>query len=207
MIELVIASRNQGKIREMTDILRECSCHIHVQASSVLGSKHKVIENGVSFPENARIKALYHSGLVEHCCLGEDSGLEVAALGGSPGIFSARFAGADAGDRKNINKLLAKMSGVADRRARFVCAVCLASNKKIVAEFVAVIDGLIAESRRGNNGFGYDPIFFYPPLGKMFAEMSSAEKNAITHRAQAIRRAGEYLCHTWRSNGIEELHP
>ena len=123
----------------------------------------------------------------ELAVLADDSGLEVAALGGRPGVYSARYAGAHAADGDRIAKLLEELGAERDRRARFVCALALAQKGTLLAEALGECPGEIAEQPRGSHGFGYDPVFLVPELGRTFAELSEAEKNLRSHRARALR--------------------
>jgi XTP/dITP diphosphohydrolase len=152
-----------------------------------------VSESGATFKENACLKADFYSKLTGLDTLGDDSGLAVMALGGRPGVLSARFAGDGANDEARIQKLLAEMKGVTDRRARFVSAVCVSSGGLPLAEFSGRVEGEILFARRGEGGFGYDPLFLYPPLGKTFAELTVEEKNRISHRARALEQVKKYI--------------
>jgi XTP/dITP diphosphohydrolase len=154
-----------------------------------------IIEDGKTFAENARKKALGYAKQTGLWTLADDSGLVIDVLGGLPGVKSARFSGAkDANrkivDRKNYQKVLKLLAGVPakKRTARFVCCLCLASPEKILIETEGKLDGIIAEAPVGENGFGYDPIFFIPHLNKTVAQLSANEKNAISHRGQAARK-------------------
>jgi len=190
---LLIATTNRGKQEEIQALL--CPYPITVLSLRDFPKISTYPETGQSFAENARGKALYYSGGPETFTLGEDSGLEITALNNRPGVFSARFAGSDASDEQNIKKVLRLMKDVSDdkRTARFVSFMALAKNGKIIREFQGIADGYILRNKRGTFGFGYDPIFFYPPLNKSFAEMDPAEKNTISHRGQALRALLSYL--------------
>ncbi len=150
-------------------------------------------EHGKTFEENARIKALYYGSKVNGWVFADDSGLEVDALNGAPGIHSARFAGPDATDRDNNDLLLSKLRGVADRRARFVCVIALARGGEVVRTFRGVVEGQIIDSERGPNGFGYDPMFFYEPFGCTFGEAPDSRKMQVSHRAQALGKMFDFL--------------
>ncbi len=153
----------------------------------------EVSESEDTFAGNARLKADFYSRLTGRDTLGDDSGLEVAALGGRPGVRSARYAGEGASDEARMQKLLAEMQDVGDRRARFVSAVCLSRNGSPLASFVGEVEGEILREKRGAGGFGYDPLFFYPPLGKTFAELPVAEKNRFSHRARALAQVRDFI--------------
>jgi XTP/dITP diphosphohydrolase len=155
----------------------------------------EVVEDGASFAENARKKAVGYSKQTGLWTIADDSGLVVDALGGRPGVMSARFSGGKCEDRRlldhrNMAKVLRLMEGVPEeeRTARFKCCLCLANGDEILAEIEGTLEGVIAEEERGSNGFGYDPIFYVPGLGKTVAELRPEEKNEISHRGQAIRR-------------------
>jgi len=148
---------------------------------------------GATFEENAVEKALYYS---KHCSgylFVDDSGLEVRALGGAPGVYSARFAGPNSSDAANNRLLLERMAGVSDRTARFVCVVALANAGRLVRTFRGEVNGWLLDSPRGTNGFGYDPLFFYEPFGCTFAEAPVERKMEVSHRSQALRQMREYL--------------
>jgi XTP/dITP diphosphohydrolase len=160
---------------------------------SEAGVQADVDETGTTFLENARLKADFYSHLTGLATLGDDSGLEVMALQNRPGVFSARYAGPGASDDERIAKLLAELDSIPDRRARFVSAVCLSCAGRAVGAFTGMVRGEILPVKKGDHGFGYDPIFFYPPLGKTFAELSLEDKNRVSHRARALRRAGDFI--------------
>jgi XTP/dITP diphosphohydrolase len=144
-------------------------------------------ETGLSFAENARIKAVKYSRQTEYPVLADDSGLEVAALGGRPGIRSARYGGPGATDRDRIRRLLLELEQTpGDRQARFVCALALARKEALILETEGECRGEIALSPRGANGFGYDPVFLFPELGRTYAELDPEEKNRVSHRARAV---------------------
>ena len=153
------------------------------------------VEDGESFAANAQKKALYYSRFVSGLVLGDDSGLEVDSLGGAPGVLSRRFAGPDATDAENNAKLLRQLLGfpIAQRTARFVCVLALARSGQTFAQFEGLARGLILESPRGTNGFGYDPLFLDPQSNRSFAEFSPEEKLQRSHRGQALRALLEWL--------------
>ncbi|MFH2043072.1 MAG: RdgB/HAM1 family non-canonical purine NTP pyrophosphatase [Acidobacteriota bacterium] len=191
--KLIVATTNRGKWEEIRSLLRPYP--ISALSLRDLPAKDVHRETGQTFAENARGKALYYDRGPDTLTLGEDSGLEIDALDNRPGLFSARFAGPDASDEDNIQKVLQLMKGVpnAGRSARFVSCLALAENGRIIKEFLGMVNGYILRSRRGESGFGYDPIFFYPPLNKTFAELEPEEKNAVSHRGQALRALLSYL--------------
>ena len=193
MTTLLLATRNQGKKREIENFLLAGAAKLCLLSLADLQGAGDVNETGSTFAENARLKADFYSRLSGWDTLGDDSGLEVPALGGRPGVHSARYAGAGADDEARIQKLLAEMNNVADRRARFVSAVCISRNGSPLAEFSGRVEGEILFARRGEGGFGYDPLFLYPSLGKTFAELSIEEKNRISHRARALKQVGDFI--------------
>ncbi len=203
---IVIASGNQGKCREISQALTKLNIKTTTLAEYEGISEPQ--ETGETFAENAREKALYYAGVTHQWCLGDDSGLVVDALGGTPGVHSARYAAERCGknatrnviDAANNAKLCEELSGVPDnkRSARFVCHLALADNKNhIVLEAHGTIEGQITLNQRGENGFGYDPMFYVPEFGCTIAELSPLQKNSISHRGNALRefaiRLEEYL--------------
>lgn len=150
-------------------------------------------ETGATFEENAIQKALYYSQHCDGYLFVDDSGLEVDALGGAPGVYSARFAGCDATDEDNNRLLLDRMRGMGDRTARFVCVVALAHSGKLTGTFRGEVQGVLLEAPRGANGFGYDPLFFYPPFDCTFGEVPLERKMEVSHRAQALRAMRSYF--------------
>jgi XTP/dITP diphosphohydrolase len=191
--ELLLATNNKGKTREYRSLLRGVPFEIITPAE--LGITGGVEEAGGSFEENAALKAVAmarQSGLLT---LADDSGLEVDALGGEPGPLSARYAGEGASDADRISFLLAKLKGVPaeDRSARFRCVIAIAAPDGKVELFSGECRGVIIDKPRGSHGFGYDPIFFIPELGKTMAELTLEEKNKVSHRARAAKKAKKYL--------------
>lgn len=150
-------------------------------------------ETGSTFEENAVLKARYYSGFTSELVFSDDSGLEVDALGGEPGVHSARFAGLGASDRANNDLLLTRLSAVDDRAARFVCVIALTRAGQSLRVFRGEVSGRILREPRGENGFGYDPLFFYPPFGKSFAEVVPEEKFNVSHRGKALRKLLGFL--------------
>ena len=150
-------------------------------------------ETGVTFEENAVQKALYYSQRCDGYLFVDDSGLEVDALGGAPGVYSARFAGPDATDGANNRLIVDRMRGVSDRTARFVCVLALADSGRLKGTFRGEVEGRLLEEPRGDNGFGYDPLFFYPPFGGSFGEVAPERKMEVSHRAYALGKMRAYL--------------
>lgn len=194
MIELIVATRNTHKTREIQYIL---GSDFRVRDLGALPDVSEVPESGKSFEENAKIKALAVSRQLPALVIADDSGLEVDALGGAPGIYSARYAGPNATDREKINKLLGELARVrakeAGRCARFRCVVALARNGNLHGTFEGIVEGRIADEVRGDSGFGYDPIFIPEGTKQTFSELPNEVKNAISHRAKAIRALADRL--------------
>jgi XTP/dITP diphosphohydrolase len=194
VIELVVATRNRHKTREIQHILgpefmvRDLGAHPEVS---------EIRESGTSFDENAKLKALAASRQLPALVIADDSGLEVDALGGAPGIHSARYAGAIATDRDKIDKLLRELARVrateVGRRARFRCVVALARNGDLLGTFEGTVEGRITDTARGDSGFGYDPIFIPEGFEQTFGELPREVKNTVSHRAKAIRAVAENL--------------
>jgi XTP/dITP diphosphohydrolase len=189
---VILATRNPGKVREFQSLLGPWGWTLSGLAD--LGMGMDVEETGASFAENARLKALAYSRVSERPVLADDSGLEVFALGGRPGIYSARYAGAGTSDAERNRKLIEELQASGGgRAARFVCALTLARAGVILAESIGECRGEIAREPRGTNGFGYDPIFFFPELGRTYAELREDEKNRCSHRAMAVAALAERL--------------
>lgn len=183
-ITLVLASRNPGKTAEIKDLLNDFP--VIVKNLDDFGPIPPVVEDGDTFDENAYKKASFTARVLGLPALADDSGLVVETLGGAPGIFSARYAGEDATDAQRWTRLLAEMKGKTNRRAAFECVISLAVPTGAALTYEARCEGLIAEQPAGRNGFGYDPVFFYPPLKKTFAELSREEKSRVSHRGRAL---------------------
>ena len=194
MIELVVATRNGHKTREIEHILGP---EFMVRDLAADTDVPEILETGTSFQENAKLKALAASRHLPALVIADDSGLEVDALGGAPGIYSARYAGANATDRDKIDKLLRELTRVRatddGRRARFRCVVALARNGDLLGIFQGTVEGRITDKARGDAGFGYDPIFVPDGFEQTFGELPAQLKNAISHRAKAIRALDDRL--------------
>ena len=178
-LPLVIASGNQGKIREFKKLLDDFPFDLLTQPFGF-----EIEETGNTFMENARIKAIAVSQETGKLSLADDSGLSVEALGGAPGIYSSRYASSD---KERIEKLLAELKPFPNRKAKFECALCIASGEKVLIEVSGFCDGLITFFQKGENGFGYDPIFEVSGLGETFAEMDHEKKKQIGHRGNAFK--------------------
>ena len=182
---IVVATHNQGKLREFQSLLLPLNSDILGLADVSIVEEFE--ETGQTFAENARLKAIFYSGLVPFPVLADDSGLEVAALGGRPGVHSARYAGAGASDSARVQKLLEELArNGGAREARFVCRLALAQEGTLLYKSEGQCTGIICTEPHGSNGFGYDPVFYIPTLGKTLAELSEAEKNRLSHRARAV---------------------
>jgi XTP/dITP diphosphohydrolase len=178
------ATGNPGKLREF----RLAAQHFGIELLELPGFRDlpPCEETGATFKENAVLKASYYGKHAPGLLFADDSGLEVEALGGTPGVMSARYAGPGATDDLNNVLLLGNMRGREDRRARFVCVVALANRGEIVRTFRGEVEGEILDAPRGSQGFGYDPLFYYPAYGRSFGEISEEEKMAVSHRGQAL---------------------
>jgi len=191
--EIVLATTNRGKLTELQVLLKGRG--VKVEGLEGFGRVEAPVEDGATLAENARLKARHYSQELHRVVLADDSGLEVEALSGQPGVHSARYSGGEwtdrtEQDRANIKKLLEVMSEIPreKRQARFCCCLCLVSESKILLAVEGYLEGYIAHQPRGNNGFGYDPVFLLPDRDKTVAELSPEEKNAISHRGQALRK-------------------
>ena len=185
--EIIVASKNAGKVAEFK--LALSSLPYRVSSLADVGNIPEAPENGLTFTENACAKAQFYARLTGRLCLADDSGLEVDYLKGDPGVYSARYAGDHAADEDNNKKLLANLNGVpADKRGgRFRCVLALADADKVLLTAEGAVEGVILTEPRGSQGFGYDPLFLLPEFERTLAEMSKQEKNAISHRGQAIK--------------------
>jgi XTP/dITP diphosphohydrolase len=194
-IRLFAASSNPGKLREYRALAEPAGMAVALELLPNFDSLPSFEEIWPTFPENAAGKALHYSRLAPGVVIADDSGIVVPALGGAPGVHSARYAGPTATDADRIRKLLGEMRGKRghERQARFVCVVALAESGSVHGLFSASAEGILLEEPRGENGFGYDPIFFFQPLGKTFAETSRDEKNHYSHRGQAFQKALDFL--------------
>lgn len=193
-MKLVIASSNQHKIAEMTEILGPHG--IEVISAAELGGMPEVEENGSTFLANASLKAIAGAKALGCMVLADDSGLEVTALGGAPGIRSARYAGEGGNDGRNLAKLLLNLEGVTDRRARFVCVIAVANpDGSILGHCEGEIRGTIAQAAMGCGGFGYDPAFIPEGYSQTFGELPAEIKNSLSHRANALKNALREIFH------------
>jgi XTP/dITP diphosphohydrolase len=194
-LRLFVATSNPGKLREYRALAEAAGASVELAFLPNFVSLPVFEEIWPTFVENAAGKALHYSRCAEGTVIADDSGLVVPALGGAPGVQSARYAGPGASDADRIQKLLGEMRGKKgeDRRARFVCVVAVAEAGNMRGLFSASAEGILLDRPRGRDGFGYDPIFFFPSLGKTYAEISREEKNQHSHRGKAFRKTLDFL--------------
>jgi len=201
--ELLIATRNPGKVREVESLLEEY--HLKLRSLAEFSAACEVEETGATFAENAAIKAQAYAAQTGCWTLADDSGLEVDALDGAPGVHSARYGGAGASDAARVERLLEALSSTGDagRRARFVCVIAIADAKgKLVNRFIGSCEGRIAHAPRGTGGFGYDPVFVPEGYKQSFGELPSEVKQNISHRARALKAALPFLLEHFRSASL-----
>ena len=194
MKDILLASGNKGKVNELKEMLAPFGLNVIPQSQFQV---EDVPETGTTFIENAIIKARHAAKVTGLPCIADDSGLEVAALNGAPGIYSARFAGSDANDGTNIDKLLTQLKDVPveQRLARFVCVLVFMRHADDPTPIICqgFWNGVIAKEKSGDNGFGYDPVFFQPELDKTAAELTPEQKHSLSHRGQALQQLLEQL--------------
>lgn len=191
-MKIVLASRNKHKISEWQATLGKFVEGVEILSLDEVGVFGEIEEDGETFEENAIIKARAASGC-GYISIGEDSGLSVNALGGAPGVYSARYAGEHGNDRANNEKLISELLDSSDRSAKFVCTIGCILPDGGEHIFRGETEGVILEELKGEGGFGYDPLFYYEPLGKTFVQLSAEEKNAVSHRGRAIELFAEFL--------------
>lgn len=185
---MVLATRNRGKVAEFQEMLK--GFPVQILCLSDFGPIPEVEEDGETFDDNAYKKALFTAKALGLPAIADDSGLVVEALDGAPGVYSARYAGPGANDQDNIKKLLAEMKGKENRRAAFHCVISIAVPSGPALTYEASCPGVIIEEAVGEGGFGYDPVFYCPELGKTFAQASMEEKNRVSHRGKALAEIG-----------------
>lgn len=190
--KIVLATGNQGKVKEMADVLSQFGFEVVAQSEFGIESPE---ETGLTFVENALLKARYAAKMTGLPAIADDSGLSVEALGGAPGLYSARYAGEHATDADNRQKLLAALEGNTNRQAKFVSCIVFLKHETDPTPYIALGEcfGEILEEERGENGFGYDALFFYPPKNQSFAELETKEKKSISHRAIALTHLKQQL--------------
>ena len=190
MRQLLLATHNQGKLHELTQLL--AGAPLQVVSLRELGIARDVAETGETFLANATLKAVEYSRLTDAFTLADDSGLEVTSLRGAPGVRSARYGGTGLDDDKRNALLIKELQTIPweDRTARFVCVLALAQSGALVKTFDGTVEGLIAFEPRGHNGFGYDPVFYYPPRARTFGELPRSDKDKVSHRGQRYGSSG-----------------
>ena len=194
VIEILAATGNKGKLHEIETLFRDSRLPVKLYFLPDFGIQAKCPETGATFIENAVQKSLFYGRQVPGVyTIGEDSGLMVEALNGAPGIYSSRYSDPGATDERNIVKLLEQLRDIENRRAKFVTGACISRNGEVLAMFSGEVEGVILRQKHGKGGFGYDPVFYYPPAGKTFAELTAEEKNRFSHRARAFARVKEFL--------------
>ena len=198
-IDILIATTNPGKVSEIQSVL---GTEFNLHNLKEFDSFQEVEEDGQTFEENARKKAIEYSKAAGYLTLADDSGLVIDALDGAPGVKSARFSGDKLPneertllDHRNMAKVLQLLKDVPTekRTARFICCMCLAKSEEIIIEAKGTLEGIILEEEVGSNGFGYDPIFFIPSLNKTIAQLSQEQKNSISHRGNALKKLKEQI--------------
>ncbi|NTV13559.1 MAG: XTP/dITP diphosphatase [Desulfobulbaceae bacterium] len=204
---IVLATRNQGKVEELREMLKDFP--IDLRSLNDFGPIPEVVEDGATFDDNAYKKAFFTAKVLGLPAMADDSGLEVAALEGAPGVYSARYAGELATDADNVKKLLAELAGKSDRRAAFHCVISIAVPTGPALTYEGRCEGEIIDTPRGQSGFGYDPIFFSPELGKTFAEAGMAEKNQVSHRGRAMAQVASEFAQIlkWLNQRLVEAKP
>jgi len=185
---VIIATKNKGKAKDFEAIFNPFG--FEVLTLHDVADDMDIEETGTTFEENAILKAEALAERLQTFVIADDSGLAIDALNGAPGVYSARFAGEEKSDEANMEKVLTELKNVEDskRTARFCCAIALAGPNMVTKTVFGTCEGVIAREKKGTNGFGYDPIFFVPSLGKMMAELQPSEKAAISHRGNAIKK-------------------
>ena len=181
---IVLATKNAGKAKEFQQLLKDFP--VELKNLNDFGPIPEVVEDGATFDDNAYKKASFTAKILGLPAIADDSGLVVEALGGAPGVKSARYAGENATDKENIEKLLREMEGKNNRRAAFECVISIAVPSGPALTYEGRCEGEISTEPQGTSGFGYDPVFYYPPYGKTFAGVSSEKKNRVSHRGKAL---------------------
>lgn len=204
---IVLATNNPNKVKEFEKLLKDSP--VQIKCLRDFGPLPEAVEDGDTFDENAYKKSSHYARVLGLPCLADDSGLVVDALDGRPGVYSARYAGENATDRKNCDKLLGEMEGQKNRDAHFVCVLSLATPAGPALTWEGRCDGKITTERRGESGFGYDPVFLYPEFGKTFAEIPMDKKSKVSHRGRAMAEfAGEIdKTMVWIRQRMEEIKP
>ncbi len=204
---LVIATGNKNKVKELKELLKDTT--LHVKTLSDFGPMPEAVEDGETFDDNAYKKAFHYARVLGLPCLADDSGLVVEALDGSPGVYSARYAGEDATDKDNCDKLLEDMRDKSNRKAYFICVLSLATPGGPALTWEGRCEGEITVKRCGESGFGYDPVFYYSDFGKTFAEVSMEKKSEVSHRGRAMADFASEVdkVQAWVKQRMDELKP
>jgi len=204
--DLLLASQNPGKLAEMRQLVD--GLPFRIVAPRDLRITEAPDETGTTFDENAALKARYYSKRSGLLTVADDSGISVDAMNGEPGLYSSRFGGEGATDDDRNRLLLERLRGVPreKRGARFTSAVAVARGEEILFQATEIVEGLIADETCGKNGFGYDPLFFYPPFGKTFGEVPRAEKDRVSHRGKAFAHLQEFLATLGTSGNLAARH-
>jgi XTP/dITP diphosphohydrolase len=185
LTRLYCATGNQGKLREFR--MAALRAPVEIELIEAYKQLPPCVEDGATFEENAIKKALHYAPHAPGPLFADDSGLEVDALGGAPGVYSARFSGPGATDESNNRLLLEKLRGVSNRAARFVCAIALVEGGRVAGVYRGAVEGFVIDEARGTDGFGYDPLFFCPEFGCTFGEATAEQKFSLSHRGRALR--------------------
>lgn len=192
-MKLVIATHNVKKAGEMLTILSRRFPQLEIKTLADYPRVPEPEETGLTYAENAAIKADHAAQITGEWCLADDAGLEIDAMNGEPGIYSRRFAGEDTSFTEKMKIILENLHGKSDRGARFRCCVALAKPGMPTRTFEATCEGVIAQTPSGNGGFGYDPIFFIPELDRTMADLTAEEKHQVSHRGKVLREFGDYF--------------
>ncbi len=204
---IVLATTNKNKVIEFQEMVKDLS--VEIRSIEDFGPIPECIEDGETFDDNAYKKALHTARILGLPAIADDSGLEVEALGGAPGVYSARYAGESATEEENCGKLLKEMEGKENRKATFQCVLSIAVPSGPALTYEGSCEGTILTERQGESGFGYDPLFYYEPLGKSFAECNMEEKNKVSHRGKAladVRREFDKIL-IWLNQRLAEEKP
>jgi XTP/dITP diphosphohydrolase len=188
---LVLASTNKGKTREIQDLLK--GFPLDIKNLNDFGPIPEVIEDGETFDDNAYKKASFTARILGYPAMADDSGLCVEALGGAPGVFSARYAGKNASDADNVAKLLTDLEPYENRKASFACVISIAVPTGAALTYEGFCQGIITRKPAGENGFGYDPLFYFPAYDKTFAQLRMAEKAQVSHRGKALKQVADEM--------------
>ena len=204
---LVLATTNKNKVKEFQEMVGDFP--VEIRSVADFGPIPECIEDGETFDDNAYKKALHTAKILGLPAIADDSGLAVEALGGAPGVYSARYAGENATDDENCEKLLKEMKGVDNRKAAFKCVLSIAVPSGPALTYEGSCEGTILEEKRGESGFGYDPLFYFEEFGKSFAECNSDEKNRVSHRGKALAEVRKEFdkVMTWLNQRLTEEKP